>query len=80
MLEPRTAKTVATFTNTPEKSPAITLNSYGKGRAIYIAVPCTDVGDRSAGAQYVCGSRELKEDRKLPPASMRAWLKEERST
>ena len=39
VLEPRTAKTVATFTNTPEKSAAITANSYGKGRAIYIAVP-----------------------------------------
>ncbi len=39
VLEPRTAKTVATFTNTPEKSPAITANSYGKGRAIYVAVP-----------------------------------------
>jgi beta-galactosidase len=39
VLEPRTAKTVATFTNTPEKSAAITANSYGKGRAIYIGVP-----------------------------------------
>ncbi len=39
VLEPRTARTVATFTNTPEKSAAITANSYGKGRAIYIAVP-----------------------------------------
>ena len=39
VLEPRTARTVATFTNTPEKSAAITVNSYGKGRAIYIAVP-----------------------------------------
>ena len=39
VLEPRTAKTVATFTNTPEKSAAITTNSYGKGRAIYVAVP-----------------------------------------
>ena len=27
------------FTNTPEKSPAITVNNYGKGRAIYVAVP-----------------------------------------
>jgi beta-galactosidase len=39
VLEPRTAKTVATFANTPEKSAAITANSYGKGRAIYVAVP-----------------------------------------
>ncbi len=39
VLEPRTAKAMATFTNTPEKSPAITVNSHGKGRAIYVAVP-----------------------------------------
>jgi beta-galactosidase len=39
VLEPRTAKAIATFTNTPEKSPAITVNQYGKGRAIYVAVP-----------------------------------------
>ena len=39
VLEPHTAKTIATFTNTPEKSPAITVNNYGKGRAIYVALP-----------------------------------------
>ena len=39
VLEPRTAKPMAMFTNTPELSPAITLNEYGKGRAIYVAVP-----------------------------------------
>ena len=39
VLEPRTAKPIAVFTNTPEKSPAITVNHYGKGRAIYVAVP-----------------------------------------
>ena len=39
VLEPRTAKAMAAFTNTPEKSPAITVNSYAKGRAIYVAVP-----------------------------------------
>jgi beta-galactosidase len=39
VLEPRTAKSIAMFTNTPEKSPAITVNRYSKGRAIYVAVP-----------------------------------------
>lgn len=39
VLEPRTAKPIAMFTNTPEKSPAVTVNNYGKGRAIYVAVP-----------------------------------------
>ncbi len=39
VLEPRTAKTMAPFTNTPELSPASTVNTYGKGRAIYVAVP-----------------------------------------
>jgi beta-galactosidase len=39
VLEPRAAKPMAMFTNTPEKSPAITVNNYGKGRAIYVAVP-----------------------------------------
>jgi beta-galactosidase len=39
VLEPRTAKPIAKFTNTPGKSPAITVNNYGKGRAIYVAVP-----------------------------------------
>jgi beta-galactosidase len=37
VLEPSTAQPMATFANTPKKSPAITVNHYGKGRAIYIA-------------------------------------------
>jgi beta-galactosidase len=39
VLEPRTARVLAAFTNTPERSPAITVNDYGKGHAIYLAVP-----------------------------------------
>jgi beta-galactosidase len=39
VLEPRSARTLATLTNTPERSPAVTLNEYGKGRAIYVALP-----------------------------------------
>jgi beta-galactosidase len=39
VLEPSTAKAMAMFMNTPEKSPAITVNNYGKGRAIYVGVP-----------------------------------------
>lgn len=37
VLEPSTAKTLATFENTPARSPAITINKFGKGRAIYLA-------------------------------------------
>src|ERR1035438_6147847 len=39
VLEPRGAKVLASFTNVPERSPAITVNTYGKGRAIYLAAP-----------------------------------------
>lgn len=37
VLEPSTATTLATFANTSQKSPAITVNKFGKGRAIYLA-------------------------------------------
>lgn len=37
ILELGTAKPLATFTNTLEKSVAISVNKYGKGRAIYVA-------------------------------------------
>ncbi len=33
VLEPRTAKPMAAFTNTPKESPYITVNNYRKGRA-----------------------------------------------
>jgi beta-galactosidase len=37
ILEPSTATPLATFANTPQHSPAITINHYGKGQAIYVA-------------------------------------------
>jgi beta-galactosidase len=37
VLELGTAKPLATFENTPQKSPAITVNHFGKGQAIYVA-------------------------------------------
>lgn len=37
VLEPSTAKTLAFFSNTREHSPAITVNKFGKGQAIYLA-------------------------------------------
>ncbi len=37
VLEPSTAKVVARFTNTHDHSPALTINQFGKGNAIYLA-------------------------------------------
>lgn len=39
ILEAHTAETVAAFTNTLDKSPAVTRNRFGKGEAIYVAIP-----------------------------------------
>jgi beta-galactosidase len=37
VLEPSTAKVLARFTNTADHSPAITINRFGKGNALYLA-------------------------------------------
>ena len=37
VLEPSTARVLARFTNTPDHSPAVTINKFGKGNAIYLA-------------------------------------------
>ena len=39
VLEPATAQTLATFSNIPGHPPALTVNRYGKGQAIYLAAP-----------------------------------------
>ena len=39
VLEPSTAQTLARFSNVDGQPPSITLNRYGKGRAIYVATP-----------------------------------------
>ncbi len=39
VLEPRGAKTLASFISLPGNTPAITDNAYGKGHAIYLATP-----------------------------------------
>jgi beta-galactosidase len=37
VLEPSTAAILARFTNTADQSPAVTVNQFGKGKAIYLA-------------------------------------------
>ncbi len=39
VLEPSTAKVIFAFTNTRERSPYLTSNSFGHGKALYVAVP-----------------------------------------
>src|SRR5579871_393574 len=39
VLEPSTATVLARFTNTVDRSPAITANRFGKGNALYLATP-----------------------------------------
>lgn len=39
VLEPGTAEILARFSNIAGKPPAVTVNSYGKGQAIYLAAP-----------------------------------------
>jgi beta-galactosidase len=39
VLEPQGAQTLATFSNMPDHPPAVTVNKYGKGQAIYLAAP-----------------------------------------
>lgn len=42
VLEPHSARILARFTDTPEGSPSITENAFGKGRAIYVAMPAEE--------------------------------------
>ena len=39
VLEPKTAQTLATFSNIAGHPPAVTVNKFGKGQAIYLAAP-----------------------------------------
>ena len=39
VLEPETTETLAKFSNIAGQPPAVTVNKYGKGRAIYLAAP-----------------------------------------
>ena len=39
VLEPTTARILTKFSNLPRHPPAVTVNNYGKGQAIYLAAP-----------------------------------------
>jgi len=46
VLEPSSATVLSRFTNTADRSPAVTINRFGKGNAIYLA---TDANASSIG-------------------------------
>jgi hypothetical protein len=47
VLEPSTATVVARFTNTSDHAPALTINDFGKGKAIYLATESNPSVNRS---------------------------------
>ena len=78
VLEPRTAKTMATSSPIRlRRSPAITVNTYGRGRAIYVARSRADVGACSAGTKSSTRPSASRGDQRLPRACTRGWLKGE---
>jgi len=48
VLEPSTATVVARFTNTAAHTPAVAINKFGKGQAIYLATESKYFGNRTA--------------------------------
>ena len=57
VLEPSTAKVIARFTSTADRTPAVTVNHFGKGRAIYLATAsnATSIGPVMQSLFASCG-------------------------
>jgi len=57
VLEPSTATVLARFTNVPNRVPALTINTFGKGKAIYLATESnvTAIGPVLAYVRKVAG-------------------------
>ena len=66
-------------TNTPEKSPAVTVNNYGKGRAIYVAVPA-QMSVLAPLVRSLYSTVDIENGPETPPGFTREWLKARHST
>jgi beta-galactosidase len=57
VLEPSTATVLARFTNVPNRVPALTANTFGKGKAIYLATESnvTAIGPVLAHVRKIAG-------------------------
>jgi beta-galactosidase len=53
VLEPSTATVLSRFTNTPDHSPAVTINHFGRGTAIYLATE-SKASAMGPVLEYVC--------------------------
>jgi beta-galactosidase len=65
VLEPSTAAVVARFTNTIDQSPAITINKYGRGNAIYLATE-SNASTIAPLMNYLCRTAGVEPGTKTP--------------
>lgn len=65
ILEPRTAEVFASLGNLDEELPAVTVNSYGKGKAYYVAVPAHE-GILKPLLRYLCPELDINAGNRTP--------------
>ncbi len=65
VLEPSTATVVAQFTNTVDHTPAVTINKFGKGNAIYLATESSPSAVEPL-MNYLCGLTGIEPGPKTP--------------
>lgn len=77
VLEPKTAEILGMLTNLNEPLPAITANRYGKGKAIYLAIPADEI-ILKALLDKVCTELKIKKGPDTPKGVSARYIDEKR--